>query len=65
MCIRSSNAEPLVYNYGMEIERPWTALWIYLGIGFVLYLYGIRDGTLLLVAMLVGYLAYQLLRRGR
>ena len=49
----------------MEIERPWTALWIYLGIGFVLYLYGIRDGTLLLVAMLVGFLAYQLLRRSR
>lgn len=49
----------------MEIERPWTALWIYLGIGFVLYLYGIRDGTLLLVAMFVGFLSYQLLRHRR
>lgn len=53
------------YNYCMKIERPGLALFITLGTGFLLYQYGIRDGTLLLVAFFVGVFAYKLLSPSR
>lgn len=45
----------------MKVERPGTALWIYFGIGFLLYMYGIRDGALLIFVVLAGIVIYKML----
>lgn len=45
----------------MKIERPGAALWIYFGIGFLLYSFGIRDGTLVVVSVVCGVFFYRLL----
>lgn len=43
------------------IARPKAALCVFFGIGFVLYAYGVRDGVLLLVALVLGISFYKLL----
>ena len=43
----------------MEIKRPWVALWIYFGIGFLLWQYGVRDGSLVLFCILAGMFIYK------
>jgi len=49
----------------MKIERPWLALWIYFGIGFLLWQYGVRDGVLVVVAIIGGIVMYRLLLNWR
>ena len=47
------------YYLTMEIKRPGLALWIWLGIGFLVWTYGIRDGTLVLFCILAGMFIYK------
>ena len=47
----------------MKIDRPGLALWIYFGIGLVLWKYGVRDGSLMLLDVLVGIAIYKMLVR--
>ena len=51
------------YHYCMEIKRPWVALWIWFGIGFLVWEYGIRDGALVLFCVLAGMFIYSNLSR--
>jgi hypothetical protein len=46
-----------------DIERPYLAFGVYLGIGVVLAEYGIRDGSLLLLDVLIGVAIYKLFSR--
>ena len=48
------------YYFTMKIDRPGTVLWIYFGIGFLLYTVGIRDGVLLLIALIAGIFLYKM-----
>lgn len=47
----------------MHIERPGRALWIYLGIGFLLYNFGIKDGAMIIFCILAGMFFYKMLPR--
>ena len=44
----------------MKVERPGLALWIYFGIGLVLWMYGVRDGSLLVFCALAGLFIYKI-----
>lgn len=47
------------YHYLMNIERPGLALWIWFGIGFLVWQCGIRDGALVLFCVLAGMFIYK------
>lgn len=44
----------------MKIKRPVLAVGIYLLIGFGLYMYGVRDGSLLIFDALAGIVVYKI-----
>lgn len=43
-----------------EVRHPKTFLGIYFGIGFILYMYGVHDGSFLLIDFLVGTALYKI-----
>ena len=51
------------YYCTMEIKHPWVALWIWFGIGFLVWQYGIRDGALVLFCVLAGMFIYSSVSR--
>lgn len=44
----------------MKVDRPGRALWIYFGIGLLLWMYGVRDGSLLVFDIVAGIVIYRL-----
>lgn len=44
-----------------QVRYPRVALFVYFAIGTVLYMYGIRDGSLLILALIAGIFLYKLL----
>lgn len=53
------------YNYFMKISHPLLATCVYLGIGFLLAHFGIRDGSLLLLDAIGGIVFYKLIVSAR
>ena len=45
-----------------KVERPGLALFLYFGIGVLLALYGVRDGSLIIFDLFAGSIAYKMLK---
>lgn len=46
-----------------EVTHPKLALVVYLGVGVFLYKYGVRDGSLLMLDILIGVVVYKIFAR--